>query len=226
MTVTDIDSAVGTYSVRAEMTAGTTTDNYKDYYFGDHIAVNGTPPPAGIWLQLHSKFGANFDFGSNRYHKIAIINFEDENGRRRYQIILTVQSSTNQYFIENLKWNADRSFGGSVSGNSQNLGTPATVRFGQWDKLKLYIEPNTPGQSDGIIRLWVNDELKMEYTDRPIREDTNYNPNKLILSNYVGGTDTIGEQWWDEFYLGEEDPDGGLPNDPAPRPPVLLPIEN
>lgn len=225
MTVTTEKASNGRYSTKAVMTRGTATDNYKDYIFGDHTRIGGTAVAStGLWIRFDSMFDTGFQFGTGQsLHKVFIVNFEDENGRRRYQILLNVQNSNQQYFVEHLKWNADRSFGGSIQGlGGQHLGTPAAVRFGQWDRIKLFIKLNTPGQSNGIVRLWVNNELKLEKTAVAVREGTSYNPNKVIMSNYVMDTTTNGTQRWDNFYVGETDPDASTVR---PNPPVLESVQ-
>lgn len=225
MSVTTEKASSGRYSTKSVLTLGTPTDNYKDFVFGDHVNVGGTAVAStGLWIRFDSMFDSGFQFGTGQnLHKSFIVNFEDENGRRRYQILLNVQNSNRQYFVEHLKWNADRSFGGSIQGlGGQNIGTPVQVRLGQWDRIKLFIKPNTPGQSNGIVRLWVNGALKMEHTDVAVRESTSYNPNKVIMSNYVMDTTTAGTQRWDNFYVGESDPDA---NEVRPNPPVLNQVE-
>lgn len=64
------------------------------------------------------------------------------------------------------------------------------VSSGQWDKLKLRVRLNTPGVAGGIVELWVNDELKLSYSNVNIRENTNYGINGFILSSY--STDATG----------------------------------
>jgi hypothetical protein len=219
MTVTTETATDGTRSVRSVNTAGSTTDNYKDYIFGDHARVGGTgvTEQNGLWLQFDSRFDTGFVFGSN-VHKVAIVNLENEQGRRRYQIIINIWSTTGEYFIEHLEWNADGSFAGALPGMPENVGPKVYQRPGQWDRLKLFIKPNTSGQSNGIIRLWVNGVLKTEYTNCALRENTNYMPNKLIMANYVNATVTNGIQRWDNWYMGETDPGGAAVR---PNPPVI-----
>lgn len=220
MVVTSETATDGTRSVRSTMTAGRSTDNYKDYVFGDHARVGGTGITVanGIWLTFDSRFDTGFVFGSN-VHKIAILNLENENSRRRYQIIINVWSDSREYFVEHLKWNADGSFNRAMPGMPQNVGSAVPARLGQWDHLKLFVKPNTSGQSNGVVRLWVNGVLKTEYTNVALREDTSYMPNKLIMSNYVSVTNTSGVQRWDNFILQETDPEAGAA--PRPSPPVL-----
>jgi hypothetical protein len=219
MTVSTETATDGTRSVRSVNTAGSTTDNYKDYIFGDHARVGGTgvTEQNGLWLQFDSRFDTGFVFGSN-VHKVAIVNLENEAGRRRYQIIINIWSTTGEYFVEHLEWNADGSFAGALPGMPENVGPKVYQRPGQWDRLKLFIKPNTSGQANGIIRLWVNGVLKTEYTNCALREDTNYMPNKLIMANYVNATVTNGIQRWDNWYMGETDPGGAAVR---PNPPVI-----
>ena len=216
------DATDGRNSARAVMTAGTPTDNYKDFVFGNSNRVPGgvaVTEQQGVWMAFDAKFETGFRFGTSaNLHKLAILNFEDENGRRRYQLIVNVRNSDRMYFVEHLKWNADRTFNRAIPGLDQHLGTPAYVRFGQWDKFKLFVKPNTPGVANGIVRLWINGELKVDRTNVAVREDTNYMPNKMILSNYAPDSTTSGAQRWDNFYLGETDPGGSTVR---PNPPVL-----
>lgn len=220
MTVTSTQASAGTRSAQSVMIAGQTTDNYKEYVFGDHPRVNGSPVTTtqGVWLSFDSKFDTGFRFATGaNVHKIAIVNFEDGNGRRRYQLILNVYVPTQQYFFEHLVWNGDGSFNRAMPGPGQNVGTPVAVRMGQWDKFKIFIKPNTSGRSDGVLKMWINGVLKAEHTALAMREATSYNPNKLIMSNYVNTSTAVGIQRWDNFYLGETEPAA----DVRPNPPVL-----
>jgi hypothetical protein len=62
--------------------------------------------------------------------------------------------------------------------------------------------------SDGIVRLWVNDQPKVEYTNVPIRAGTSYAMSKLILSNSATPNSlSNGQQWWDSWVLSQTDPD-------------------
>ncbi|WP_129777700.1 heparin lyase I family protein [Peristeroidobacter soli] len=224
MTVTSSMATDGRYSTQSVMTAGRSTDNYKEYVFGDNRRVGGEVADDGVWLTFDSRFDTGFHFADGAgVHKIAIINLEDVNdGRRRYQIIINVIPRNGEYFVDHLKWNADGSFGRTMPNVSQNIGTPATVRFGQWDKLKLYIKQNTLGQANGVVRFWVNGVLKGEHTDVQLRENVNVFPNKLIMSNYVTETTAYGTQRWDNWRLSETDPDA---NAVRPNPPVLNSVQ-
>jgi Polysaccharide lyase len=224
MSVTSSQAAQGRYSAQSVMTSGVATDNYKDFVFGNHPRVGGQSlnVDAGLWLEFDVKFDPGFTFPDCQcVHKIVIVNLEDGNSLRRYQLIINVWTPNRTYFVEHLKWNVDRSFNRAFPSITQNVGIEATVRIGVWDHLKMYVKPNTPGQADGIVRLWINGALKVDYSNIPIREDTTYLPNKLIMSNYVNVLTTSGTQRWDNFYLGETDRSAAQV---TPRAPVLLEV--
>ena len=103
-------------------------------------------------------------------------------------------------------------------GLSQNIGQPASVELDRWDELKLHVRLNDPGFANGIVRLWINGNLKLEYTDVNIRENTSYGMGRLILSSHNGGrTGGNGYIYHDSWSLTDTDPDQVAP----PNPPVL-----
>lgn len=203
---------------RGVLTAGTTSSHYADQYFGDFYTINRAKVEE-VWLRFSSKFDAGYGW-ADRSHKMAIINLTDGAGARRYQVYVYVNPS-GQYAADYSYIDTWQFFG-----LGQNRGTVLSPRFGQWDKIKLYSRLNTPGQSNGIVRMWVNDELKLEYTNLNIRQGTSYGFNKLILSSIATTTSrTDGVQYWDSWTLSTTDPDGGTPPPPtAPAAPSNLRI--
>lgn len=202
----------GHYAARGTSTPGLPTDYYQDAYFGDHPRAKGAPVTSGLYVKLSHKFDNDFDFGTaSRYHKVLLINFEDENDLRREQILLNVfgtsksNANTGQYVIENIHWNTDRSFGNSRL-FQQNRGAPVSYRLGRWDIIKIFILPNTVGQTDGIVRVWINGETKIEHTNISMRKTT-YNPNLVIIGFYAPHSDIKGTRWWDDVTVSESDPD-------------------
>jgi hypothetical protein len=209
----------GNYCARMNFSATQNWDNYQDYYFGDHASI-GSHTRGEAAEELWLKFSVKYDDQTlpTTKQKLALINFTDgQSNQRRYQVM--VYNYEGQFAVEHSYIDSWRFFM-----RVQNVGsTPSRVRPGQWDTLKLYMRPNTPGNSNGVIRLWVNNELKLEYTNLNIRESTNYNPNKLIMSSWVdvGMTTRNSALLQDNYYLGEEDPDGDGAVVP-PTPPVLM----
>jgi hypothetical protein len=210
----------GNYCVRMNFSATENWDNYQDYYFGDHANI-GSHTRGEAADELWLKFSVKYDSATlpTNKQKLALINFTNGvDSQRHYQVM--VYNYNGEFVIEHSYIDNWRFFM-----LHQNVGdTVSRVRPGQWDTLKLYMRPNTPGSSDGIVRLWVNNELKLEYTNVNLRENTNYNPNKLIMSSWVdvNMTSQSGSLLEDAYYLGEVDPDAGATELSPPSAPVLL----
>jgi hypothetical protein len=106
LSVTACDAASGLFAAEGRISSGQSANQYMDFIFGDHMRVGGAAVTAssGLWLQFDSKFDSGFKLGRTAsLHKIAILNFEDENGRRRYQLLINVWTSSGEYYLEHLK---------------------------------------------------------------------------------------------------------------------------
>jgi hypothetical protein len=213
------DSFDGNYCAQMNYSASENWDNYMDYYFGDHVSIGShTQGQAAteLWLKFNVKYAAQ-GTPSNK-QKLALVNFTNaQDNQRRYQVI--IYSYLGEYGIEHSYIDSWRFFL-----LPQNIGDASPVRPGQWETLKVYFRVNTPGSSDGIVRMWINNELKLEYTNVNLRESTNFNPNKLIMSSWndVSMTSENGTLYQDNYYLGEVDPDTAGATDSPPSPPVLI----
>lgn len=51
----------------------------------------------------------------------------------------------------------------------QNQGAPTAMTPGRWVCFELQAKMNTPGQADGLFRLWVDDALVLAYLNRQLR---------------------------------------------------------
>jgi len=199
----------GGYAAKVNVVGGTVNNHYLEHYFGDH-AHTGLDKVEEVYLRFFSMFENSYAWP--RSHKLAIFNITDgTSSQRRYQVYIHI-GADGRYYVEHSYIDTWRFFG-----LNQNVGTPpATVELNRWDKVKLYVKLNTPGSSDGIIRLWVNDELKMEHSALNLRQNTSFGINKAILSSYTtftnGGNTT---QWHDNWYISETDPDTTAPSAPV-----------
>ncbi len=195
--------------LRTPLVAGTTSDNYGDFYFADHVGYGG-PKVEEAWVTLWSKFDSGLSWPAEG-HKIIILNLTDGAvSQRRYQVVIHILSG--QYVIMHTDIDNWRFYN-----RYQNVGTAVGVRLNQWDKLKLHVRLNTPGASNGVVQLWVNNELKADHRDVNIRFNSAFGMNKLILSTYATpASPTAGMQWHDSVRLSLTDPDAGTgPTAPA-----------
>jgi hypothetical protein len=210
----------GSHAARAPLVAGSQNeDTYAEHVFGDWFNL---PTPKErveeLYVRLYSKFSSGYQFPSTG-NKVMIINLTDgTNSQRRYQVYISINSD-GSYRVDHSYIDSWQFFG-----MAQNVGTPARVRFDQWDKLKLYVRLNTPGQANGVVRLWINDQLKLDYTNRNIRQGTSFGMGKLILSAWAQPASPVnGFQWWDSWTMSQTDPDGST-TPPAPNPPTNVRI--
>ncbi len=203
--VADAGCPSGGYCARALLTQGTNSDNYADYYFGDFYTI-GNPKVEEVWLSLKVKFDSGYVW-PNSGQKVAILNATDgATSQRRYQVILKVAPegdwSLQHSYIDTWQFFEKR----------QNVGTAQPVVQGQWVKLKVYARMNTPGASDGIIRMWVDDVLKAEYTSLDLRQSTDNGFGKLNLSSWAtDASGSNGAEWYDDWVMAESDPDSAVP---------------
>lgn len=200
---------------RAPLIAGTNNDNYGDFHFGDFFSVGGAKVEE-VWLRFYSRIDPGFQW-PNRSQKLAILNLTDGQTSTKYYQVYVYVRPNGDYAADHSYFTAWQFFG-----LFQNVGTPVGPRLGQWDKIKLHVRLNAPGQPNGIVQLWVNDELKVDRRDVNIREGTGYGINKLNLSSYsTQPAPSAGTQWWDGFTLSTSDPDIAAP----PNPPSNVRVE-
>lgn len=216
VTVSTENPQHGSYSARIPLITDTLNDNYVEHYFGDHIRM-GLKKVEEVYLRLYSKFDTGYVWPARQAHKIALLNLT--NGidyERHYQVYIYV-NSIGEYVVDHSYIDTWQFFG-----LAQNVGSPATVRFDQWDKLILYVKLNTTDSPDGIVKMWINDVLKIDHSGLNLRESTSFGINKLILSSYTANqSGSDGVQWHDNWMLSETDPDDNI----APSPPTLQSIE-
>ena len=195
---------------RAPLVTGNINDNYAEHRFGDYYRIGGDKVEE-VYLRFYSKIDTGYVSPSDG-QKMAIFNLTNGvDGDRRYQVYVKVLPN-GTYGVDHSDI-ADWRF----YTLTQNQGTAVAPRLGQWDKIKMYVRLNTPGQSDGIVRLWVNDTLKLQYTNLNIRETTNYGMSKVLLTSWTSESGRGNSaQWWDTWTLSQTDPDGGSPPPTSP----------
>jgi hypothetical protein len=203
--------------LRTPLISGTNSDTYGDFYFADHSSRGGTKVEE-LWLRVYSKFDPGLTFPSGQ--KVAILNLTDGvSSERRYQVIVYVRSN-GEFAVQTSDIATWRFYN-----HYQNQGTAAPARLGQWDKLKLHVRLNSPNATDGVLQLWVNDQLKLDERNVNIRFGTSIGMNKLILSTYAEPpSPSNGVEWHDSLTLSATDPDGGGGTPTAPQPPTNVRI--
>jgi len=136
--------------------------------------------------------------------------------------------------VDDFAWNSPRRHdmsGGAISDVWQGDRADGAFPVNQWNNIVLHVKENTPGESDGVIQMWINGGLEI------VRSDVNYfggyaggqTWNMLLLSDNGDGPsapDTM-QLFWDDVLIdtqsvfggstpgsGEPDPALGKPGTP------------
>lgn len=82
----------------------------------------------------------------------------------------------------------------------------ALLRKGQWEHVEIYYKLNTPGSSNGIMKGWLNGELKGQKNNVEFRGagESNIKINHLFFSTFFGGNQSYAPTspqyaWFDDF---------------------------
>jgi hypothetical protein len=74
---------------------------------------------------------------------------------------------------------------------AEDLDTGRTLERGREYVLRQYVRLNRPGQPDGVVRVWLDDELVLERTDLKFRvaADRTWQIDRWFFSTFHGGND-------------------------------------
>jgi hypothetical protein len=92
----------------------------------------------------------------------------------------------------------------------QNVGSPVSLQLNAWNKIKFRVKLNTPGLSDGIFQIWINDVLKANYPTMNFRGSyTARGWNHLMMSMHANtGLPANTYLYRDNISLWSGTPDG------------------
>jgi hypothetical protein len=161
------------------------------------------------------------------------------NSNRKFQVLVQVVDEgpgdphAGEYFVQIYEFNNETggSFrdAGNLYQNSTRYG-PADS-FGRWDVLRLEVQLDTngsatvgrlgPGNGNGVIRLWRNNEVILEYTNvNIVRGNPNVGMGRAFVTAGPSGTwaGTSTTLYWDAFELAN-DPSAlsAMPSAPVQR---------
>jgi len=77
----------------------------------------------------------------------------------------------------------------------QNIGETRPTELGAWTKLKFRLKLNTPGNKDGIFQLWLNDDLKSNYSDVDFRGTYQKLGWNHLMMSFLGNPTKSESQW-------------------------------
>lgn len=220
MSQTTVSPLTGTHSLQQQYSSGQVDAGWVIKWL-DHLGQDGP-----VFMRWYHMFEAGFE------------GFPPKMARIRYRNRSTWHSP-----MEIHCWlDTSAAFGGTVnvdvkaehSSQANSSGWLAVVRsdfsfanpanLGRWVCFEMEVRLNTPGQSNGWYRLWIDNELKVERMDVDLRGSQTYGLNEAALDCYWnGGSPKSQSRFYDAFVVSL-DRVGLLP--PDNHPPVLAPIGN
>lgn len=83
---------------------------------------------------------------------------------------------------------------------------PLVLPRGEWVCLELMMRLNTPGEADGVMAFWMNDELGHEQTGMHWRDVPELQLNKAWLQHYIdqGDADESNRVWFDDVVVSTQ----------------------
>jgi hypothetical protein len=214
----------GEYALQNSLIKDAHDTGWLSHFFADHpLGPNGNQEDE-VCLEWYAYFSPGFVWPSDSVKMFIMAAFESWsagyppfNSWSPYYLTVAVDGNGLPFAILNRKTS-----GSTLWRNMpQNQGSPTVVNPGQWYKLKYHLKLNTPGNSDGICEVWINDQLKVKYTDVNYRDSyTRYGWNHLMITASATPVSPQNqEMYWDDIVLSV-----GSPWDSPPAPPTDLTI--
>lgn len=206
LTVSQTNPQAGSNHARATLSDGSLNNNYLEHYFGYHaLQQPGGTAVEEAWLHGYLAFNGDVVPGSQS-QKAFIVQFEDDDGDRRYQVYGYV-APDGAFKLDHSAFDADGNNGtfNLVTANAASY--PAVTADGTYNEFKLRVVCNTPGSSDGTIQFWWNETQIVNQQSYNVRGSSSFTPNLLILSSYTSAQTTgPGSIDYDTWTLAETDP--------------------
>ncbi len=72
----------------------------------------------------------------------------------------------------------------------EDIATGATLPVGSWVDITQRIQMNDPGQGNGSVTVWINDEQVLDRTNMRWSTDGSFNVDELCFSTFYGGSNS------------------------------------
>jgi hypothetical protein len=164
-------------------------------------------------------YNQNFDDGVYvrfwQMYPTGVSTLPDAAGLKQLRFFLNpTQDGRNPYQFEIHTTPDGPSFGAFIAdANSEtHVESPFPIVPGEWFKLGVYIKHNTPGQANGILRVWRDDALIIERTNVVYRTTTDNGANSLMIGGNVstnGRTFAEFDRYIDDVLIATS-PDGDI----------------
>ncbi|MEO7957887.1 MAG: polysaccharide lyase [Fibrobacteria bacterium] len=129
-----------------------------------------------IWTQFDIKYASNFDFGPG----MKIMRW---NAYGWTDHIMYTYSGSNHAGITDMTGLCAEPNGGSGQYGCVGMSFPRN----KWIRIKNFLKMNTPGQSNGVFKLWVNDTLRINNTTAGNFRTTSHGFDKIAFGGWYSG---------------------------------------
>lgn len=162
-----------------------------------HIEFDLPPNISQLYISIYMKLSANFEGQQSETNKVGFAWILDHPA-----VFLSNQGAGSDSLYPTLR------FQGPCCDTRayfrQNVGTLQAMNRGQWRRWEVLLIANTPGQTNGVIRYWIDGQKVGDYTDVWIR-DTAGTWQYVYLQPIWGGTAGQVAQtqylWVDHLYV-------------------------
>ena len=112
-----------------------------------------------------------------------------------------------ELFLDRFIWDGTSPWSGQWQGFAQQLPHVEEYDDDEWECTEVEVVHNTPGQPDGALRVWINDDDQpvMEYTGVKFRDEA-VSWNAIQLSGYYGGSGSpqVQHHWVDDIVVSSQ----------------------
>ena len=182
------------------------------------MEIIGFAPVDEVYMRWYRKYQDGFRWGcqsvkNNGVYASADINSLDAcvqpNGRDTYSFRVQDErrsSSSSDFYGALYSYHPDADNGGCGEWYSQNQGGIKWQQPGRWTSYEIYLKANTVGQANGVIKMWIDGELRGQVTGLEFRLVDTLKINKISMYGATGGCDTPFTQsvWDDNLVLAKE----------------------
>lgn len=172
---------------------------------GDAPGADGEPAHREYFIRWYHKFESGFE---GIPPKMARIRRIEPNWNKRYSVLHWIDPSSSKWEIV-----VDVHVPDSTQANSSGYLPVARSEFsykdpaniGRWICHEMQVSNNTPGQQDGVYRVWADDNLVIERTGVDLRGATDGDLNEVMLDTYWNeGSPKAQSRFYDNFVISTE----------------------
>jgi hypothetical protein len=205
------------------------------------LTIMGFPGVEEIYMRWYRKYQAGYRWGCQSAKNNGVYAVADPNkaeacvqptGYDKFSFRVQDErrsAASGDFFGALYSYHPHADNGGCGEWYSQNQGGVKYQQPGKWYSYEIYIRANTVGQSNGVLKVWIDGELRGHQAGLEFRFTDQLKINQIYLYGSTGGCDTPYTQmvWDDNLVVAKEyiGPMVTAPQSSELAPPTNLRIE-